>query len=168
MLLQTPKLDADDLRVLGEIDRMRADLQLHVRTRPHWTGQLRRELFAAAVQGSNTIEQITVSMADARAAVEGQTLSADVDETTQQAILGYRDAMTFVQQTPHMANFVHHEMLLSALHYMIVKYNPDEYQYTITVDAGVICHTVRTNDTTMPALLRPLVDELSSLQTYAQ
>ena len=51
---------------------------------------------------------------------------------------------------------------------LIVKFNPDEYQYTITVDAGVICHTVRTNDTTMPALLRPLVDELSSLQTYAQ
>jgi hypothetical protein len=51
---------------------------------------------------------------------------------------------------------------------LIVKFNPDEYQYTITVDAGVICHTVRTNDTTMPASLRPLVDELSSLQTFAQ
>ena len=51
---------------------------------------------------------------------------------------------------------------------LIVKFNPDEYQYTITVDAGVVCHTVRTNDTTMPASLRPLVDELSSLQTYAQ
>ena len=51
---------------------------------------------------------------------------------------------------------------------LIVKFNPDEYQYTITVDAGVICHTVRTNDTTMPASLRPLVDELSSLPTIAQ
>ena len=51
---------------------------------------------------------------------------------------------------------------------LIVKFNPDEYQYTITVDAGVICHTVRTNDTTMPISLRPLVDELSSLQTFAQ
>ena len=51
---------------------------------------------------------------------------------------------------------------------LIVKFNPDEYQYTITVDAGVVCHTVRTNDTTMPASLRPLVEELSSLQTYAQ
>ena len=50
---------------------------------------------------------------------------------------------------------------------LIVKFNPDEYQYTITVDAGVICHTVRTNDTTMPALLRPLVDELSSLNSVA-
>jgi len=51
---------------------------------------------------------------------------------------------------------------------LIVKFNPDEYQYTITVDAGPVCHTVRTNDTTMPASLRPLVDELSSLRTYAQ
>jgi hypothetical protein len=51
---------------------------------------------------------------------------------------------------------------------LIVKFNPDEYQYTITVDAGVIYHTVRTNDSTMPAALRPLVDELSSLQPFAQ
>jgi hypothetical protein len=51
---------------------------------------------------------------------------------------------------------------------LIVKFNPDEYQYTITVDAGIIRHTVRTNDTTMPASLRPLVDELSLLRTYAQ
>ena len=51
---------------------------------------------------------------------------------------------------------------------LIVKFNPDEYQYTITVDAGVIYHTVRTNDTTMPASLRPLVEELSSLQSFAQ
>ena len=51
---------------------------------------------------------------------------------------------------------------------LIVKFNPDEYQYTITVDAGIISHTVRTNDTTMPASLRPLVDELSILRTVAQ
>ncbi|HLO27786.1 MAG TPA: protealysin inhibitor emfourin [Anaerolineales bacterium] len=50
---------------------------------------------------------------------------------------------------------------------LIVKFNPNEYQYTITVDAGIISHTVRTNDTTMPISLRPLVDELSSLQTLA-
>lgn len=50
---------------------------------------------------------------------------------------------------------------------LIVKFNPDEYQYTITVEAGVIFHTVRTNDSTMPASLRPLVDELSSLKSVA-
>jgi len=51
---------------------------------------------------------------------------------------------------------------------LIVKFNPDEYQYTITVDAGIVCHTVRTNDTTMPVSLRPLVEELSALKTFAQ
>ena len=51
---------------------------------------------------------------------------------------------------------------------LIVKFNPDEYQYTITVDAGVLRHTVRTNDTTMPASLRPLVDELSAYRAIAQ
>jgi hypothetical protein len=50
---------------------------------------------------------------------------------------------------------------------LIEKFNPDVYQYTITVDAGVLVHTVRTNDITMPASLRPLVDELSSLKTIA-
>ena len=50
---------------------------------------------------------------------------------------------------------------------LIIKFNPDEYQYTITVDLGVTSHTVRTNDTTMPASLRPLVDELSALKSVA-
>jgi len=50
---------------------------------------------------------------------------------------------------------------------LIVKFNPEEYQYTITVDMGIVSHTVRTNDTTMPASLRPLVDELSSLKSVA-
>lgn len=46
----------------------------------------------------------------------------------------------------------------------IIKFNPDEYQYTITVDVGVLAHTIRTNDTTMPVALRPLVDQLSALK----
>ncbi|HMB25522.1 MAG: protealysin inhibitor emfourin [Chloroflexota bacterium] len=50
---------------------------------------------------------------------------------------------------------------------LIVKFNPDEYQYTITIDVGILSHTVRTNDTTMPTSLRPLVDELSSLKSVA-
>jgi hypothetical protein len=50
---------------------------------------------------------------------------------------------------------------------LIIKFNPDEYQYTISVDVGATSHTVRTNDTTMPACLRPLVDELSALKSVA-
>lgn len=50
---------------------------------------------------------------------------------------------------------------------LIVKFNPDEYQYTININMGLLCHTVRANDSTMPASLRPLVDELSALKTVA-
>ena len=50
---------------------------------------------------------------------------------------------------------------------LIVKFNPDEYQYTISIDIGLLCHTVRANDSTMPKSLRPLVDELAVLKTVA-
>lgn len=51
---------------------------------------------------------------------------------------------------------------------MIKTFMPDEYQYTITVDAGITNHTVRTNDSTMPSSLRPLIKELALLSTIQQ
>ena len=51
---------------------------------------------------------------------------------------------------------------------MIKTFKPDEYQYTITVDAGITNHTVRTNDSTMPNSLKPLIKELSQLGTVRQ
>ena len=51
---------------------------------------------------------------------------------------------------------------------LIKSFKPDEYLYTITVDAGITNHTVRTNDSTMPSSLRPLVRELSLLSATQQ
>ncbi len=51
---------------------------------------------------------------------------------------------------------------------LIRNFEPDEFQYTITVDAGITYHTVRTNDSTMPIALRPLVDQLSELSAAHQ
>lgn len=45
---------------------------------------------------------------------------------------------------------------------------PDEYQYTITVDAGITNHTVHTDDSTMPSSLKPLVRELSLMSAASQ
>src|SRR4051812_41899407 len=103
MLYELPALDAADTRVLRELEAMRSELRTHLRSKPHWEGQLRRSLFAAAIQGSNTIEHITISSSDAQALVEHAPMSAEASEQTQQAVIGYRDAMTYVQQTPHMA-----------------------------------------------------------------
>lgn len=168
MLLRIPVLDAADRRVLGEIEAMREQLRLHVRATPRWTGQLRRELFAAAIQGSNTIERITVSMSEARAAVEGQTMSSEVDTKTQAAILGYRDAMTYVQQTPQMPFFRYDEMLLSTLHFMIQKYEmskwPGRYRaggiFVTSSDPLEPAYTGPDPDL-VPGLMRELVEWLN-------
>ncbi len=40
---------------------------------------------------------------------------------------------------------------------------PDEFKYTITVEANRSHHTVHTSDTTAPENLRPLIEELSRL-----
>lgn len=39
----------------------------------------------------------------------------------------------------------------------------DEFTYTVTVETDELHHTVRTADTTAPAALRPLLEELSRL-----
>lgn len=127
MLYAMPALDAADRGVLAELNEMRAELRTHLRSRPRWEGQLRRSLFAAAIQGSNTIENITISRSDARALVEHTPMSAEASEDTQQAVIGYRDAMTYVQQTPAMEFFEYSETLLSALHFMITKYQPAKW-----------------------------------------
>jgi Fic family protein len=127
MLYAMPPLDAVDVKVLGELDEMRSELRIHLRSKPHWEGQLRRSLFAAAIQGSNTIENITISSADARALVEHAPMSQEASEETQQAVIGYRDAMTYVQQTPLMEFFDYSETLLSTLHFMITKYQPAKW-----------------------------------------
>jgi Fic family protein len=124
MLYGMPALDAIDHQVLAELDAMHSELRVHLRSGPRWEGQLRRSLFAAAIQGSNTIENITISSSDARALVEHAPMSAEASEETQQAVVGYRDAMTYVQQTPHMEFFDYSETLLSSLHFMITKYQP--------------------------------------------
>jgi Fic family protein len=122
-----PQLDAADHRVLADLDAMSAPIAARLRTAPRWAVQLRRSLFAAAIQGSNTIEHITVSSSDARALVEHAPMSANADDQTKQAVLGYRDAMTYVQQTPAMAFFEYSETLLSALHFMITRYQPAKW-----------------------------------------
>jgi hypothetical protein len=72
-----------------------------------------------------------------------------------------------IEDAQDLINLIEQAQFFDLPENMIIKFNPDEYQYTITVDAGLMAHTVRTNDSTMPASLRPLVDQLSSLRSVA-
>jgi hypothetical protein len=46
---------------------------------------------------------------------------------------------------------------------LIAPSRHDEYEYTVTVDAGNSHHTVHTTDSSAPENLRPLLEKLSSL-----
>lgn len=46
---------------------------------------------------------------------------------------------------------------------LISHATPDEYEYTVTVDAGNTHHTIHTSDSNAPDSLRPLLEKLSAL-----
>ena len=46
---------------------------------------------------------------------------------------------------------------------LIGHVTPDEYEYTVTVEAGNTHHTIQTSDTNAPESLRPLLEELTRL-----
>lgn len=46
---------------------------------------------------------------------------------------------------------------------LIGHVTPDEFEYTVTVEAGNTHHTIQTSDTNAPESLRPLLEELSRL-----
>jgi hypothetical protein len=48
------------------------------------------------------------------------------------------------------------------------RFTPDEFKYTISVDAGQTSHTVHTSDSTMPKALLPLTKELTMLKILQQ
>jgi Fic family protein len=130
VLFATPDLDDADRRVLGEIDEYYRDLERATGgVREHrfaWEGKLRSQLVAGAIQGSNSIEGYAVSLSTASAIVTGAPIPADVPETTREAVLGYRDALTWSLHASTLDYFTHSEVLLSTLHYMMLRHQPDK------------------------------------------
>src|SRR3954447_17327511 len=122
MVFQTPPLREDDLEVLALLADQRDRLRDRMAEPRRWSGTLRRMAFARAVQGSNSIEGYNASLDDVVAAVEEEpTLGAE--EETQQALTGYRDAMTYVLQIANDHTLEVDEGLLKSLHFMMLKYD---------------------------------------------
>ena len=61
------------------------------------------------------------------------------------------------------------ERLIHETHFFKIPQNliepaaPDEYEYTVTVEAGNTHHTIHTSDSSAPESLRPLLEKLSTL-----
>ena len=121
MNFQTPPLSAAEIRVHEAIDELRARLRYSVSSR-RWIGLLSRVLRARAIQGSNSIEGLNVTVDDALAAVDGEE-PLDASEETWRAIVGYRNAMTYVLQLADDTHFRYSTDLVRSLHYTMMSYD---------------------------------------------
>ncbi|MCY3914111.1 MAG: Fic family protein [Chloroflexi bacterium] len=122
MLFHSPPLDEQEADVCARVDELRLALRGQVSEQRRWTGLLRRVASARAIQGSNSIEGLNVSLDDAVAAVGGgEPLDAPVDVWA--AIQGYREAMTFVLQLADDPHFEYDASLIRSLHYMMMQYD---------------------------------------------
>ena len=122
MIFSIPELGELEMNAVKAIDELRQQLRWQVADQPRrWFGLLRRQIFAKAVQGSNSIEGYNASFEDVLAAVNDEP-PGDANEETRWALEGYRDAMTYVLQLAESNDRLQiDETLIKALHFMMLK-----------------------------------------------
>jgi Fic family protein len=123
MIYATPQLPEEDEAVLMLIHEQRETLRYSVAQAPNrWSGFLRRNTFARALQGSNSIEGINASLSDAVAIVDDEKPDT-VEEKTYQALAGYRNALTYILQTHDDPTFELNAQVVKSLHFMMLSYD---------------------------------------------
>lgn len=121
-VFEPPPLTDADREVLRLIEELRVQLRYRAAEPRRWTANLRRMTLARSVQGSNSIEGYLATLDDVAAAVDDEpTLSAS--EETEQALHGYRDAMTYVLQVAQDPSATIDASLLKALHFMMLRHD---------------------------------------------
>lgn len=123
MIFRAPDIQDIELEVLVKIDEIRTKLNYALKTPKRWTGFLRRNLTARAVQGSNSIEGYNVTFEDAVAAIEGEE-PMDAAPEPWAAVVGYRNALTYVMQLADDIHFNLNEELIRALHNLMLLHDP--------------------------------------------
>jgi Fic family protein len=121
-IFSSPELDDVDREVLRLIDSLREQMRPRVGEPRRWASNLRRMTLARAVQGSNSIEGYHASLDDVAAVVDDEP-TLDASDETRLALLGYRDAMTYILQLVRDPASRVDEGLLKALHFMMLKHD---------------------------------------------
>lgn len=174
MIFSTPELLEDELLVLGLIQEQRDRLRLFVNSNPRkWTGLLRRNTLARAIQGSNSIEGYHASVEDVVAAIENEE-PIDATHETWLAIKGYRDALTYILRISQDPDFEYQSQLLKSLHFMMINYdltkNPGQWRpgYIAVVNEGTGEKVYEGPDAKLvPGLIDELVNYLRKNQTHS-
>jgi len=122
VIFQTPEATQAELEVIQEVETIRKKLGYALQTPKKWNGFLRRNLIAGAIQGSNTIEGYVATFEDAVALVEGESVEGPSEEILA-ALMGYREALTYIIQLADDQDFAFNQEIVKALHYMMLKYD---------------------------------------------
>lgn len=125
MIFSTPELDEKELTVLAEVESLRNRLGYMLSEPRRWTGLLRRVALAKAIQGSNTIEGHNITVDDAIAAVAGEE-PQDASTEDWRAILGCREAMTYVLSMGRELQFSYSSDRIKSLHFMMMNHDLDK------------------------------------------
>jgi len=167
-----PRLDAIDKDVLELIRDGRQRLRFQVNNNPvRWSGFLRRNTFARAIQGSNTIEGINADLTDAVAIVDDQKPDTLEDETVR-ALEGYRNAMTYIVRLHADPHLEINAQFIRSLHFMIQNYDmtklPGQWRhghvYVVREPTGETVYEAPDAEL-VPALMDELVDQINSADT---
>jgi Fic family protein len=121
MLFETPPLDATEGAVIARIDEVRRTLSYAINLK-RWTGVLARMTLAKGIRGSNSIEGYDVTIEDAMA-VAAQEEPMEAEGETLLALVGYRNAMTYVLQSADDPYFSYSRGLIKSLHFMMQQYD---------------------------------------------
>jgi Fic family protein len=123
MIYQPPKFEMADIGVIALINDQRSMLKYSLNQNPgRWTGFLRRNTFAKAMQGSNSIEGINADLAQAVAIIDDEKPES-MEEETEKALIAYRVAMTYILRTHDDPHFEINVQLIRSLHYMMLNYD---------------------------------------------
>jgi len=119
MLYKAPRITVSEHKVIQDIAAVRDKLKNRISVPKRWLGLLRRNALARAIQGSNSIEGYTVNDEDAIAAAEGEEL-LEAGREARLAVVGYRNALTFVLQLATDPHFSYNEGFIRSFHFMML------------------------------------------------
>ncbi|MEO3884598.1 Fic family protein [Nonomuraea sp. B5E05] len=122
MLYGTPVLDPADKAVLAEIEDMRQDLRFRLAETHRWDGQLRRQLQARAIQGSNSIEGYRAGVEDIQSIMAGEE-PLETSASVAKEIAGYQQALTYITLLSRAPAFRYDVGVLNALNFMMIGHH---------------------------------------------
>ncbi len=152
------------------INEQRGLLRFQVSQSPNrWQGFLRRNTFARALQGSNSIEGYNANLADAVAIIDDEKPET-LEEETVRALIGYRNAMTYILQIHDDPHTVTDAQLIRSLHFMMLSYDLTKLPGQWRPGAVVVVHEP-TGDTVyegpepgrVPGLMNELVEHINAV-----